>query len=133
MTDFFDIPDKIIAEILLKLDIKSIMRSKCVSKSWKSLISHDTRLKRKVPLIIFGERQEEDHRPCPREKLFSYGHVSNFGLPLVKRLPLVESSASLVVEGSDNGMLSKSCSDKSLDTEGSYFGGSYKAGSAFEG
>ncbi|PON46359.1 F-box domain containing protein, partial [Trema orientale] len=106
MTCFFDIPDKIIVEILLRLDIKSIIRFKCVSKSSKSLIGHDPRLKRKVPYIMFGKRQEDDPRPCPHEKLFSYGHFSNFRMPVLRRLPLVESgSDSLIVEGSDNGVL----------------------------
>lgn len=40
-------------EILTRLPIKSFSRSKCVSKSWHSLLSHDY-LRKKLPLILSG-------------------------------------------------------------------------------
>ncbi|PON92488.1 F-box domain containing protein [Trema orientale] len=93
------LPDDVILEILLRLDAKSLMRFKCVCKSWKSLISHSVFInlhrKHQLPYTIFANSLE------PSE-ILSIGHSKNFNKISELRFPLVDFKS---IEGSDNGIL----------------------------
>ncbi|PON56070.1 F-box domain containing protein [Trema orientale] len=94
------LPDDVTLEILLRLDPKSLMRFKCVCKSWKSIINHscfiNMHLKHQVPYTVFV-----NHR-CPRE-IFSFGRSRNFDkISNIIRIPVANVKS---IEGSDRGIL----------------------------
>ncbi|PON46356.1 F-box domain containing protein [Parasponia andersonii] len=103
-TDFF-LHESIIIEILSRLEPKSVMRFKCVCKHWQYRISYDPiirdmPLRLKVPCILFGPRYAT--RPSPA--MFS---SCGFGVNIssLRLADPLESGTSLVVEGSDNGIV----------------------------
>lgn len=107
-TTVFLLPDSIIADILSRLDIKSLLKSKSVCKSWYFLISDDQLLKHLklkhdvTACVLFGPRQFGRQMCTEGGLMFSYGglgQISEF------RLSQVNSGASLMVSGSDKGIL----------------------------
>ncbi|XP_062015337.1 putative F-box protein At3g51171 [Rosa rugosa] len=59
-TDFGDYEEDVIAEILARLPVKSLMRFRCVCKSWRALISESYFVKKH---LNYGERGITESTP----------------------------------------------------------------------
>ncbi|KAK9285485.1 hypothetical protein L1049_024679 [Liquidambar formosana] len=109
-TTLRDMPGDMVTNILLQLPVKSLMRFRCVCKSWHALISdpnfinthlNQTRVNNKGYVLI-------KHRDSDLDK-FSLRCDETFVGQKRLELPFKENVESLMVEGYCNGLLCLSC------------------------
>ncbi|PON95723.1 F-box domain containing protein [Trema orientale] len=100
-----ELTSDIIEEILLRLDAKSVMRCKCVCKSWLSLISHPSfkhrHLERQVPCVVL-------HLGSPLnnfQRLFSFRSSENFDQIWSELCPVEILNWTMGFVGSQNGVI----------------------------
>ncbi|KAM3389119.1 hypothetical protein ACQJBY_011338 [Aegilops geniculata] len=99
--------DDLIVEILSRLPARSVHRFKCVSPSWRALIT-DPANRKKLPQALAGFLYSTFHRREPRFHEFHFANVSNSPSPSVDPLlPFLPSDKYLYVNQLDtcNGLL----------------------------
>ncbi|MCH86246.1 F-box protein [Trifolium medium] len=105
------IPDELITEVLSFLPVKSLMRLKCLNKSWKTLISdpafiklHLKRSARNKHLALFSRIQQTSYNfrvaPFPLHRLLE----NTSGTITVPYFPINKDRVCLNVVGSYNGL-----------------------------
>ncbi|OMO97145.1 hypothetical protein COLO4_14844 [Corchorus olitorius] len=74
MSDYFNLPEELFAEILARLPIEDVVKSTAVCKSWNSLIKTPTFISAHLQKTISFNNSTNTHhllfRICPKESLF---------------------------------------------------------------
>ncbi|XP_060967899.1 F-box/kelch-repeat protein At3g23880-like [Cannabis sativa] len=104
--NYNDIPCDFLGDILSRLDVKSLKRCECVSKSWLTLLRtpyfNDLHLKRQLHCVVFQQKKVRkfDHH-------LSICNGESFVEISLKKFPFTEMDQQpiLTIMGSDNGVL----------------------------
>ncbi|CAL5337755.1 unnamed protein product [Camellia sinensis] len=92
-----DLPQEILIDILLRLPIKSLVRSICVSKQWRSLIQDHAKTARRPKILAY-----KTHLKFSFQSIDQQCRVESVRRPWKKMLPLL---ADVAIMGSCNGLL----------------------------
>ncbi|PON58296.1 F-box domain containing protein [Trema orientale] len=102
------LPEEIITDMLVRLDVKSLMRCKCVCKSWRSLISElrfaKLHVQRQPHSLIIPACVHSPFWQGTEFLIYSFENPdehSTYKFPMT----IEKSTESMVVEGCDNGVL----------------------------
>ncbi|CAL5395567.1 unnamed protein product [Camellia sinensis] len=96
-TEQNDLPQEILIDILLRLPIKSLVRSICVSKQWRSLIQDRAKTARRPKILVY-----KTHLKFSFQSIDQQCRVESVRRPWKKMLPLL---ADIAIIGSCNGLL----------------------------
>ncbi|THF98537.1 hypothetical protein TEA_014084 [Camellia sinensis var. sinensis] len=96
-TELNDLPQEILIDILLRLPIKSLVRSFCVSKQWRSLIQDHAKTARRPKILVY-----KAHLKFSFQSIDQQCRVKSVRRPWKKFLPLL---ADIAIMGSCDGLL----------------------------